>query len=278
MVIVPKLSVYLSADGGVEAHVETEVHGSFTAEAGLKYDDGSIEPISSFDKNFGYTPPAPVGSATLGATLSPTIGMFLYGVAGPEVVFNAGLRLDAATDSDPLWTLKAPVALTAKIDAPVLGISTGTLTVYEHDFLLAQAGGSVLQGFIRFDEFPGGTIVSDQYADKGVVFEDSPFITGDGANPTSPVLSGAVQYTSPIKAHFVQPGTNTPTTMNTLQLDTGYIDNPGSVEIVAQLLNGRTRTAIADHPRDRPDIDRGPQHHGLHRADGEPGGRRLRDR
>ena len=247
VLIFPKLSVFLSADGEVEAHVETEVHGSLTAEAGLEYEDGSIDPISNFDKNFGYTPPAPSGSATLGAKLSPTIEMLLYGVAGPEVAFNAGLRLDAATDTDPAWTLKAPVSLTAKLDVPVLDISTGTLTVFEHSFLLAQAGGTETQGFIRFDEFPLGTVISNQYADKGVVFDESPFLTGDGANPTSPVLSGAVLYTSPIRAHFVEPGTDTPTTMNTLQLDTGYIDNPGSVEIVAQLANGTTRTAIADH-------------------------------
>jgi hypothetical protein len=247
VVIVPKLSVYLSADGAVEAHVVTEVHGSYTAEAGLDYENGSIDPIASFDKNFGYTPPAPSGSATLGATISPTIGMLLYGVAGPEIVFNAGLRLDAATDADPLWTLTAPVSLTAKLDAPVLKISTGTVTVFEHEFLLARAGDSSLQGFIRFDELPLGTTISDQYADKGVVFDESPFITGDGANPTAPVLSGAQLYTSPIRARFVEPGTNAPTTMNTLQLDAGYIDNPGSVEIVAQLANGQTRTAVADH-------------------------------
>jgi hypothetical protein len=247
VVIVPKLAVYLSADGKVEAHVEAEVHTSFTAKAGLSFEKGSLSPISSFEKNFGYTPPSPQGSATLGAQLSPTVDMLMYGVAGPEVVFDAGLRLDAQTDATPAWTLKAPVSLTAKLDAPVLKISTGTVTVFEHDFLLAQAGETQLQGFIRFDEFPAGIVIGDQYADKGVVFDDAPFITGDGANPTSPVLSGATQFTSPITGHFVLPGTSTPTTVNTLQLDAGYIDNPGSVEIVAHLAGGQTRTAVADH-------------------------------
>lgn len=44
---------------------------------------------------------------------------------------------------------------------------------------------------ITFSEFAVGTSISTQYQNIGITFGGSgPFITTDGANPTSPVLSG----------------------------------------------------------------------------------------
>jgi hypothetical protein len=247
VVVVPVLSATLSANGKVEASVETEVHGSITAKAGIEYSGGSAHPVAGFEKDFGWTPPEPSGKAHLEAKVSPTVDLLIYGVGGPSATFNAGLAVDAETDADPAWTLTAPISLTAKLAIPVLGISTGDLTVYQHTFLLAQAGDEPVQGMIHFDELPEGTVVTDQYADDGVVFDTPVFITSDGSNPTSPVLSGEPLFEGPIVGHFVVPGTETPTTVDLLQLDAGYINNPGSVEIVAHLANGETRTALADH-------------------------------
>lgn len=247
VVIIPKLTVYLSASGKVEATVSTEVHGSVDASAGLEYKKGDVKPVAAFDHGFGYTPPDPAGSAELGATISPTLDLMFYGVAGPEVAFNVGLQLDADPEASPSWKLTAPVSLTAKLTVPILKIDTGNWTVYQHSFLLAEEGDSGLQGFIHFDEFPTGTPISTEYADEGVVFDSDTFITDDGSNPTSPVLSGTPQFQGPVTGHFVVPGTDTATTVNRLQLDAGYIDNPGSIEIVATLRNGDTRTAVADH-------------------------------
>jgi hypothetical protein len=247
VVVVPQISAYLSAEAAAQASVETEVHGSVTAEAGIEYSDGAAHPVAGFEKAFGWTPPEPEGSAHVEAKVSPTIDLLLYGVGGPEAVFNAGLAVDANPTVEPAWTLTAPVSLTAKLAVPVLGISTPTLTVYKHSFLLAQADETQIQGQIHFDEFPEDTVITNQYAKDGVIFDSPVFISQDGANPTSPVLSGTPRFVGPIVGHFVKPGTTTPTTVNLLQLDAGYIDNPGSVEIVAQLADGRTRTAVADH-------------------------------
>jgi hypothetical protein len=247
VVVVPVISAFLSADGNVEVAVESEVHGSITAEAGIEYAHGQASPVGHFDKDFGWSPPEPEGNAHLEAKVSPTLDLLVYGVGGPEVQFNAGLALDANLFEDPAWTLTAPVSLTAKLAIPALDISTGTLTVYQHTFPLAQAGETAIQGLIHFDEYPEGTVITNQYANVGVVFDSPVFITEDGSNPTSPVLSGEPLFEGPIEGHFVKPGTNTPTTVNLLQLDAGYINNPGSVEIVAHLANGNTRTAIANH-------------------------------
>ncbi|MDQ2689095.1 MAG: hypothetical protein M3Y29_02320, partial [Chloroflexota bacterium] len=247
VVIVPVLTVYLSASGRVEAHVDTEVHGTLAASAGLEYSKGSVHPVAQFTHDFGYTPPEPEGSASLGATLSPTLDLLLYGAGGPEAAFNVGLALHADPLAAPTWTLTAPISLTAKLAIPALGISTDTLTVYQQEFLLARSGEDGVQGQVHFDEYPLGTTIVDQYANVGVVFDSDTFISEDGSNPTAPVLSGVPLFHGEITGHFVVPGTSTPTAVNRLQLDTGFVDNPGSVEIVAQLADGRTRTAVADH-------------------------------
>lgn len=249
VVLVPKVTVDLSGDGSVDADVDSEIHGSITAEAGIDYSNGEAHPISSFDKGWGFTPPNPTGHAHLAGTVSPRIDVLLYGVGGPRLTFNAGLAVDAtvsAEQPDPQWQLTAPVSLKAKLAIPALKIDSPELTVYEHTFLLASNDDTPVQGQIAFDEFPTDTTITDQYRDKGVLFDSDVFITDDGSNPTSPVLSGTPQFDGPIVGHFEDASGN-PTTVNYLQLDAGYIDSPGSVEIVARLANGTTRTAVADH-------------------------------
>lgn len=86
---------------------------------------------------------------------------------------------------------------------------------------------------ITFSEFPLGTTVSDQYADRGIVFAgDAPFISIDGANPTAPVLSGTPQFQGAIEGRFVDPrdGT-TPVVVAGFSLDAGYFDAIGSVRL-----------------------------------------------
>lgn len=84
---------------------------------------------------------------------------------------------------------------------------------------------------ITFDEYGSGTTVTTQYADRGVVFTSNVYVTGDGSNPTSPVLSGVPLFQGPIRGRFVIPGTTTPTTVFGFSLDVGYIDSRNSVEV-----------------------------------------------
>jgi hypothetical protein len=96
---------------------------------------------------------------------------------------------------------------------------------------------------ITFSEYPVGTVVTNQYKNKGIVFDgdtstDTQFITTDGSNPTSPVLSGTPLFTGDVGARFVVPGTAAPATVNSVSLDVGYIDNPGSTIVTAYGSNG----------------------------------------
>lgn len=92
---------------------------------------------------------------------------------------------------------------------------------------------------ITFSEFPNRTSIGDQYSPQGILFRgDSPFITGDGSNPTSPVLSGSPLFSGSIVGRFVTPGTTSPATVSSFSLDVGYIDSPGSVAVSAYGIDG----------------------------------------
>jgi lysophospholipase L1-like esterase len=92
---------------------------------------------------------------------------------------------------------------------------------------------------ITFSEFPVGTTISDQYQPRGIIFGgDAPFITNDGANPTSPVLSGTPLFNGSITGTFVEPD-GTKRTVGQFSLDVGYIDNPGSVDVTAYATSGK---------------------------------------
>ena len=86
---------------------------------------------------------------------------------------------------------------------------------------------------ITFSEFPLNTSISDQYADRGIIFGgDSPFITTDGANPTSPVLSGTPRFQGAIEGVFVDPeNPEVPVVVESFSLDAGFFDAIGSTRI-----------------------------------------------
>ncbi len=139
VVLVPRIQVYISGSGALGAKVATDVHGSLSATAGLSYSNGAFTPIASNDLKFGYDPPTVSSSASLGGRIIPTLDLLLYGVAGPEVSFSTGLQFTADTSKNPWWTLTAPIDLNAALTIPDLGLGTGELNVYHHDFPIAQA-------------------------------------------------------------------------------------------------------------------------------------------
>ena len=105
--------------------------------------------------------------------------------------------------------------------------------------LIAVPGGTT----ITFEDLFNQWRVSDEYKGRGILFfGDSntrrPFTTGDGSNPTSPVLSGDPLFHGTVGGRFVLPGTTTPTTVGSFSLDVGYINAPGSVRISAFGLDG----------------------------------------
>src|SRR5262245_61739274 len=97
---------------------------------------------------------------------------------------------------------------------------------------------------ITFSEFPVGTSISTQYRPQGVDFGgDAPFISTDGANPTSPVLSGTPTFQGAVRGTFVT-ADGTARTVNGFSLDVGYIDDPGAVVVTVLDAGGQTLQTI----------------------------------
>eukprot|EP00977_Amphora_coffeiformis_P005926 scaffold1267_cov171-Amphora_coffeaeformis.AAC.2 len=84
---------------------------------------------------------------------------------------------------------------------------------------------------ITFDEFPTGTVISNQYQDRGVIFTSDVNIAGDDANPTSPVLRGGGNFSGPIEGYFVKLGTEQPGVVSSLAFDVGTIDAANAIRI-----------------------------------------------
>jgi hypothetical protein len=93
-----------------------------------------------------------------------------------------------------------------------------------------------VQPIIMFNELPLWTSVTNQYQPDAVVFSGAtPFTSLDGANPTSPVLSGTPQFQGTVVGRFVAPAApgTAPVwaTVRQFHVDIGYIDNPNSTEL-----------------------------------------------
>lgn len=96
---------------------------------------------------------------------------------------------------------------------------------------------------LSFSEFPVNTFITDQYANKGAVFSGSgagPFITTDGANPSSPVLSGSPRFFGSIEAKYVDPeDKNIDATATEVAFDAGYFDEVGTTTVTYYSLDSR---------------------------------------
>jgi hypothetical protein len=110
--------------------------------------------------------------------------------------------------------------------------------------LMAPASAAALTGtqLLTFETLPDGTEVSTQYEGQGIIFraEDGfyPEIRWDESAFTNPVLGGTFGFGSKIGAEFVVPGTTTPATVENLAMDIGFIDDPGSTNLVVERKSG----------------------------------------
>ncbi len=89
------------------------------------------------------------------------------------------------------------------------------------------------EDIITFSEFPIGTSISNQYGNRGILFGGAaPFITMDGANPSSPVLSGSPIFRGSIGGTFVEPEDGeTPRIVESFKLDAGFFDELRSTRL-----------------------------------------------
>ena len=85
---------------------------------------------------------------------------------------------------------------------------------------------------IDFSELAQGSSVSDQYRDRGIIFEGSgPVIIEDAGSVSSPVLAGTPDFEGDIAGRFVIPGTDQPAPVYQFHWEIGHFDALQSVQM-----------------------------------------------
>jgi alpha-tubulin suppressor-like RCC1 family protein len=142
IVMTSNLTVFLDANASAQASLSTSADAGFAASAGVAWSKGKgFSPIGTFMPHFAFNPPTLSAGASAAVTISPTVDVLLYGVVGPEVALHTGIEFNADTTADPWWTLDIPVDVTAAITIPPLDLTSPELTIYQHSFPIADAGG-----------------------------------------------------------------------------------------------------------------------------------------
>jgi hypothetical protein len=141
VVLIPVVQLYLSANGHVEAAINTSAVASLTANAGVNYDGRAFSQFGGLTPRFTYTPPTLTASGGVQAGVAPTLDVLVNGVGGPRIDLNAGLKLSADIAAAPWWTLTAPISLGAQLRLDVwrAHLASPRLTVYSAEPQLAAA-------------------------------------------------------------------------------------------------------------------------------------------
>jgi hypothetical protein len=122
VVVVPRVTVYLSAEARATLPATSRIRGTVSATAGLRW-DGRVHPVGRFSQRLSADAPVVKAHASLGARVTPSVKLLLYGAAGPRFDFGTGLEFDA----EPPPKLSVPVELSAGLRLP--GLDVGPLTV-----------------------------------------------------------------------------------------------------------------------------------------------------
>jgi hypothetical protein len=130
VVVVPRLTLYLTGGGQVEARVTFNAHEQIDAELGAEWTskngwrnfgpptiDATVDDVSFY------------GSVKPRAAAKTAMSLKLYDVVGPEVSLEAGAELDGHVPRNPSWLVNGFLVgkLGFRIEVPIIG----TLASYE---------------------------------------------------------------------------------------------------------------------------------------------------
>lgn len=142
VVLTSQLLIDVNASASVGAKLTTGISGGYHATAGIGWTKGDgFRPITNFGPSFTYTTPTLTANADVAASIDPTIQVSLDGGGHANLNLSAGLDLNADTTKNPWWDLTAPVSVTGDLDISKLGLTSRTLTIYQHNFDLLHANG-----------------------------------------------------------------------------------------------------------------------------------------
>ena len=145
VILVPKLTIKVNAEGKLTAGLSTGFKEDITAKAGLKYKKKKSKwyPIKSKKITFTSIPPTFDASATAKLSVGPELEMKIYDVTGPVANLDAYLRADVDIDANPWWKLYVGIESDATFHMRIVHHTYADITLhifnYEED--LAKAKG-----------------------------------------------------------------------------------------------------------------------------------------
>jgi hypothetical protein len=140
VVVEPEVQFYLTASGSVTAALSTSVTQTFTASAGVDYQNGGYHPFSTVKNSFTFVPPAPpTVTADAKAAVGPELDLLFYGVGGPELDAQASLDLSVDTTKTPWWTLSGGLNIGGGLTVPALDLKYSNDAIFKVSKVIAQA-------------------------------------------------------------------------------------------------------------------------------------------
>jgi len=139
VVLVPELQLWLMARGEIRAEVSASATASYTASAGLVWENGRLQPVSSISDRSSFQPPTPQATGGVSASFGPTLDLLIYGVAGPTLNLTATLALRASTSDTPWWKFTLTVDAGGGITIPALHFSKTRPDILHWSRVLARA-------------------------------------------------------------------------------------------------------------------------------------------
>lgn len=158
--------IYLSGDATASGKIETSMTATAGATAGVNYDGNGFKPFGRLDKSLNLLPPTVTASGSVQAALAPAVDVRLYGVAGPQIDFSAGLKAAADINpgpGEPWWKITAPLSLGVQfqLKAWKLDLQSDRFTIWQEEPELARAttppgGSSITDNGPSPDPLPPG--------------------------------------------------------------------------------------------------------------------------
>jgi len=164
VVLHPKITISANVEGEIFAKATVEITDEDTYTAGIKFDNGNWQPISSHENNF--SPPSlsfsTGGSITFG--VGPKLECKVDGVLGPYCKTTLYGKAIADIFTDPWWKLYLGIIAEAGVKIEIFSkvFASANLTVLDFEKIIAQADGP----FINLNHAP---IISDLTANPSSI-------------------------------------------------------------------------------------------------------------
>ena len=178
VVVVPNVTVGVSAAGTVSAGMSFGAQQHFTARAGVKYDDG-FKNITEFSKGFGAHSSSLKTAVEARAAVDLRQALLVYGLVGPAIDESGYLNFRGAPGQKPAWCLNGGVSgsVSLDLDLKVKRLRWGPATLFDESAEIGCAANT--PPTLTFSGPEDGTVVyAGQLPVQGISLDGYPVFGG----------------------------------------------------------------------------------------------------